>query len=475
MSYVLIFLILLLIVIVGYTLYNRQSGSDLQQALSELLLFKNNGGEYGGDPFLDEMNDNLMNNVFPNLSLEELVNLSKSTKQNRELVLKYFATLKTIPARYQKNLISDHLSLFPNLEELNYQASMKLKFLNLSKLKKITFTEPPNYGYKVSYQTNYITFDDIRAAQRVDQPLPNLVDVTLIGFRELMPNVHALIKRCIKNIKKLTITNCHLNDMLDDLSSLEELEINQSVIDHLAAMPKLKKLKFSEITMYHTIKFSETYFDNLNNLEELHITKCECPILTKNIHKLVNLKVLRLQNIYLDNNTLEQLTNLEQLSLFNVNNVTGIKTLSKLKYLSTDGVAITDNDIKNLVNLEYLQCKSPITDDAIKNLVNLKTLIVRSPNIFSNEGIKRLTNLDTLNIMASKVITDDGIKNLNELTWLAPNTLISSDVIISMPKLQEIKFYKKPYDTYVMSQDALQQIAKKGIKIYLEDNPILFN
>lgn len=76
--------------------------------------------------------------------------------------------------------------------------------------------------------------------------------------------------------------------------------------------------------------------------------------------------------------------------------------------------------------------------------------------------------------MANKVISDDCIKNLNNLLTLAPNTLITPNVLLSLPKLKFLYFYKQPYDTHVLSQTSLQQISAKGIAIYLDDKPLLF-
>ena len=118
----------------------------------------------------------------------------------------------------------------------------------------------------------------------------------------------------------------------------------------------------------------------------------------KILEEIIVIKKINNENLSekIDDKILLKYENIKILNICNNKNVTneGIKNLVNLTHLDCRLTKITDEGIKNLVDLTHLNCfATKITDEGIKNLVNLTYLDCRYRNL-GNEGIKNLKYLN---------------------------------------------------------------------------------
>ena len=136
----------------------------------------------------------------------------------------------------------------------------------------------------------------------------------------------------------------------------------------------------------------------------------------------------------------------------------------------------TDDDIKSLTDLTYLDLsydigdKCIITDKGIRDLTNLTTLKIGRKCTITDEGIKGLTNLTTLNFeIGHSNITDEGIKHLTNLTDLELNNdFLYPELFNNNPHYVKITYNGLKYLTKLkkLSLNSYNKIYDEGF-IYL--------
>lgn len=147
----------------------------------------------------------------------------------------------------------------------------------------------------------------------------------------------------------------------------------------------------------------------------------------------------------------------------------------KITYLVIDN-RFTDDDIKSLTDLTYLDLsydigdKCIITDKGIRDLTNLTTLKIGRKCTITDEGIKGLTNLTTLNFeIGHSNITDEGIKHLTNLTDLELNNdFLYPELFNNNPHYVKITYNGLKYLTKLkkLSLNSYNKIYDEGF-IYL--------
>jgi len=171
----------------------------------------------------------------------------------------------------------------------------------------------------------------------------------------------------------------------------------------------------------------------------------------EDIVKLPNLKYL-VTRCKLPINFFHNLEHLElQTHMLNVGCGDGIGTLTKLKFLKISEYSLdtfTDENLKNLINLEYLYieghypCIFNITDESIKTLVNLKSLELKDFNNITDESIKKLKKLEHLYVSHCDNINDESIQYLINLNYLHMHVNNFTEIITekSIEKLTKLKY-----------------------------------
>lgn len=124
---------------------------------------------------------------------------------------------------------------------------------------------------------------------------------------------------------------------------------------------------------------------------------------------------------------------------------------------------ITDDDIKNMIDLEYLSCmNTKISDEGIKNLHNLKHLHCYDTQI-TCDGIQNLSRLIYLDCENTQ-ITDHGIRYLRKLeTLICMNTKITDDGIINMMCMSNLK--ELQCDSKMISKNTLNDLKINGVYV----------
>jgi hypothetical protein len=201
----------------------------------------------------------------------------------------------------------------------------------------------------------------------------------------------------------------------------------------------LKKNIITGLDLGDNISITGKGLDALPNLKSLSINN---RIMNDDIIKLTNLTKLELSNnsiitddgmrnmynlTYLDSKfsitNISHLTNLETLYIY-TGLVDSLPYLTKLKILSIDSELIIDKHLENLINLEELEIEnyvegSKITNESISNFTKLKKLKLWNCFDITNNGLTKLTNITELDItITSDKINMDSISRLKMLLKL---------------------------------------------------------
>lgn len=140
-------------------------------------------------------------------------------------------------------------------------------------------------------------------------------------------------------------------------------------------------------------------------------------------------------NPHLTSKSIRQLTQLEYLNCDKCPHITTLNNLVNLKSLTCPMTHICDNDIIGLVNLTYLECwgSSTITDKSISRFTNLQVLKCAMCENITDDGIGYLHELVELNCRDNKKITGSCFKNLQSLMTIScGNCPLITDQTISV-------------------------------------------
>ncbi|KAL9647362.1 hypothetical protein ABK040_011727 [Willaertia magna] len=318
----------------------------------------------------------------------------------------------------------DSLSNLKNLKYLKLRNNKQLNdewFKELFNLTKIDLFNCCNI-----YGKYFINFTKLKSLKL--EMCENIMDTNFINFNNLE-------KVCIKNCPIITF------NFLQNFTNLQKLiiEITENNINNINTyLNKLINLKILKLYAYkESLKNKEiniTCFKNLTNLETLFIGFSVNQFLKvkdehfKNLKNLKNLHLILEDNLELKGNFLKELTNLEIL------NCNVVFENNYYKYLT------------KLTKLEIKNNKKEITDENIIYLTNLKNLILKNLkiNIKQNHLQKLLNNLNTINIDRSKLTGNYSLfKFTPNLTMLsAVTTNISDNDLIFLNKLKSLNISK---------------------------------
>jgi len=116
-----------------------------------------------------------------------------------------------------------------------------------------------------------------------------------------------------------------------------------------------------------------------------------------------------------------------------------LRTLTNLKSLNLrKNYYISDDGLKDLINLETLKLNDLISDESLRTLTNLKHLDISGNELISDECLNYMTSLLSLELEESQQITGRGIENLTNLTKLKCNPRGSEDLSIGLSKLTNL-------------------------------------
>jgi hypothetical protein len=232
------------------------------------------------------------------------------------------------------------------------------------------------------------------------------------------------------NLRYFACMNCSkITPMgLSYLSNLESLKIQFQFYANADQMKTLYRVK--ELKLIQT-NINDAWFQYFPHLKKLTVRLCSN--ITDDGIKMLNLTYLSLRDSYnVTDNSIKYLTDLRYLNCsssrlykqYDISDVS-IQHLTKLTHLNCpDSKIITDISIARLTNLTRLNCNNcfSITDASISRLVNLTHLnCAFCVNITSN-GIKRLNKLVILICIKSGVQVDDRLNKLVQLKHLETTT-----------------------------------------------------
>ena len=161
-----------------------------------------------------------------------------------------------------------------------------------------------------------------------------------------------------------------------------------------------------------------------------------------------------------------------------------LKCFIKLDYLRiTRNHNITDEGVKNLINITNLHINKFITYKGIKQLPKSKILNIGMESYITNEQLNKLTNLNELNfctnyditdegikdlinlkiLIVNDNITDEGIKNLINITDITINFNITFEALIKLPNLKHIRIITE-YPGF--TEEQYEILNKKKIYLY---------
>lgn len=124
----------------------------------------------------------------------------------------------------------------------------------------------------------------------------------------------------------------------------------------------------------------------------------------------VDLKTLVLNDCYIQDNDIAQLKNLERLCLDRNNSITdnGLHNLKNLKHLRLQGVYITNEGLRYLSKIEYLEINfnDRITDEGLEFIKNVKCLILPYNTKITESGLKLLKNLENFDLHRNPNLTE---------------------------------------------------------------------
>ena len=309
------------------------------------------------------------------------------------------------------------------LEEDYYRANSNKALINLSK-------EKPNISHLKFYHSD-------RSADTLSLPseIGNFAELTHLVLYSFNTNEIPNSIGELKNLKSLTIripSLLHIPESIGQLKSLEELIISfadgtKTISSKIFQLPNLRKLELSRIHQ-PTVILDDDSFEQLTNLEELiiHDTRMKIP---KSINKLKNLKILDLGLYYGDvPSEAYEIPGVETLKLYSISEdeMAGIGKLKSVKtFQLMNGNAIS-SEISEMKDLREFTIWETYTDqfsDELSKLNNLRKLKIVGTSKFKSVpnfiyGLRSLEELslvgcDSLKILDDKILDIAGIEIIN--------------------------------------------------------------
>jgi hypothetical protein len=218
-----------------------------------------------------------------------------------------------------------------------------------------------------------------------------LMNIDINDYKFIYNEQYNILKKYCKELK---LINCSdKKNLLFDFN-IELLDLINSYIN-FKDLYKLKDLKYLIIDDYFKNKKFE--IPTINNLEYLELKNINSKSLNINYYK--NLKSLKLQNIKVLNKLyINELLNLNYLSLINISNFYIPDTFINLKTLELENISLKElpNTLINLETLILIDCYNLYY--LPETYINLKSLTLKSKKIKIKYIPDTYTNLNYLNL-----------------------------------------------------------------------------
>ena len=261
--------------------------------------------------------------------------MSKKTNVQFEKIL------EPLMEYYTEIDINDYLSL---------RVTNKLIFNNMMYIKKI------NFDIKKKMNINYLNKSLIQLKN-------NSYFLTELNLSHIVINLNNInIIKYFKNIEKLILNHCNLNDKhilsISHMYKLIKLSLkNNSIINIHSDIIKLCKLEYLDLQDNKLININEIY--NIKSLKYLNLTNNLLCNEVNRINKLINLQDLYISNCFIHNDFNIIIKNIINLDLSN--NVLNCDDIlkyfdlvknGKLKYLNvrSEFNDLSDDDILKITN-----------------------------------------------------------------------------------------------------------------------------
>ena len=245
---------------------------------------------------------------------------------------------------------------------------------------------------------------------------------------------------------------------LGNLANLRGLETpyNHSIELNYNILASLKKLR------YLTIGFNNQYAKYLGILEGL-TQLCFLIIGGRfsNLSPLANLTKLQFllaRSCYIaDISALVKLKNLEILNLennYNIEDISSLKNLSKLRFLVLEGNQIKDlSPLSNLFNLNYLTLSGNLISDIspLAKLNALEVLLLNRNQIKNIDALREMDYLSKLELGNNQIQDISSLKGLKQLKTLSlgNNEISNIDAIKGIKSLETLTLGGNPMDENV--------------------------
>ncbi|XP_019167597.1 PREDICTED: protein SUPPRESSOR OF npr1-1, CONSTITUTIVE 1-like [Ipomoea nil] len=374
------------------------------------------------------------------------------------------------------------------LETPNFAMMPNLKYLNLSKCKKLKEIHPSVGNLMKLDVLNLDGCSNIEKLPCFDQEMKNITRLDLTSCSSLvetpnfamMPNLKYLnLSKCEKlkeihpsivNLTKLDVLDLDGCSKLDKLPSFDQEMLNITRLDltscsslletpNFAMMPKLKYLNLSKCEKLKEIhqsvgnlteldvlnldgcsyleKFS-SFDKEMKNITNLDLTSCSSLLETPNFAMMPNLKYLNLSKCEKLKEIHPSVGNLSKLDILDLD---GCCNLEKLPYFY--------KEMKNITRLDLTFCSSLLETPNFAMMPNLKYL-----NISKCEKLKEihpsvgnLTELDVLDLDGCNKIEklpsfDQEMKNITHLDLTSCSSLLETPNFAMMPNLKYLNLSK---------------------------------
>lgn len=321
----------------------------------------------------------------------------------------------------------------------------------------------------VEVKSLYLIQDSITRLPDVILSLENLEELVLDENPNIdLTHTFEQIKH-LPNLKGLSLANCGLNKIPDNISelSITELDLSANLIN---SFPEgIKKMRELIYLVLFDNKLSDLQFStsDLPKLTKLNLCYNEFTIFPVSLQNLQNLKQLRIWSNKMEiiPDDISKCKKLEELNLDH-NKITHLPdNFHKLPSLTI--LSLDDNNL------------DPESILVLCKMQNLKKLNLRNTNISSiPKEIGDLNNIITLDLSENKDITklpkqmtqlkalnQLGLGNLTQMDWEE-----SFDILSKLPNLRAIGLYDIKKQTMPKGFEKLQQVQTFWLTFNLFDN-----
>lgn len=332
---------------------------------------------------------------------------SKCIILNNNKYFDFFSSLKISLPKYLFSIELDKNKFFYNfyLEEFNNINTLKLKnfigkliienlsleILNLDRCERIIIKKNNIKIYDL-YNSTIINFD-----------YNEYIEELIIDDCDFESDNEKLIFNNIKHIKKLSLINCHP----DNLNLFKIFEKQRYL-----------NLKFSTINFIDNFKNIETLNLQYTDIEEVNCLKNVKKLnlsytAVKDVNSLGKVNILNLSNTFINDEGIKGLGQNICLDLTNTK-IKNVNHLKNVKILNLSKTLIENEDIKELKNVKILTLNNT-NISKIDFLINVKSLFIANTKVHIIPENLNLEELDISGCLITKKIVLKNIKQLHKI------------------------------------------------------------